>query len=151
MADSTGLRWQCCPVPIIIAKLECTDLFSAPKVLGSSCWGQRPKETSPDAESWNSLSTWGSGSEPKWIYPLAIWGPGIRTSTAGCKNAAKAILVAPCRTAVSCLLPHPRSLNMWAWALDTSRVPAERQTCWGVQKSIWISTSPYFKISFFEI
>lgn len=51
-----------------------TDSFSAQRMLGSSCWGQRPNETSPDAESRNSPNTWGSGL----ICSLQIRGPGIR-------------------------------------------------------------------------
>lgn len=121
------------------SKARGTDSFSAQRMLGSSCWGQRPSETSPDAESRNSPNTWGSG----FICSLEIRGPGIRGQAQLDPHmllgqSQRGHLSWPCRG----LLPHLRSLDLWAWALSPSRVSAEPQTCWGVHKIILLPTSP---------
>lgn len=116
-----------------------TDSFSAQRMLGSSCWGQRPNETSPDAESRNSPNTWGSGLTSS----LETRGPGIwGQAQLGPHRLLEQIPEGSPGAAVSCPLPHLRSLNLWAWALSPSRVSAEPQTCWGVHKIILLPTSP---------
>lgn len=127
MADSAGLRRQCCSDLIIRAKQACIDSFSACRILGSSCWGQRPKETSPDAKSRKSPGTWGSSSEPESIYFLEIWASGIRGQAQLDTNMLLKQPRAAPGTAVSWLLPQPSSLNLWAWALNPNRVHTEPQ------------------------
>lgn len=134
MADSTDLRWQYCSALIIRAKLECPNLFSAQRILGSSCWSQRPNETSPDTESRNFPSIWVSDSEEKKIY---LFHGGLRpcnqrTSPAGYKNTTKAILELPNRISVlwhcismQCHYHIPALYNMWSCSLTPRRFSTE--------------------------